>query len=155
MAYTAKCTGIYIGQFTMYNPVEFNKALNEGYSVQEATKLLKGSGIVLGAAFYPLFAYTVDGVQYIRASYRLHEHFGRSAGTANLWMKGAECTVWYDPENPGDAVIEDKSGTAEAGDVSSGFQTRSQLKWVFIAIGIFAAIGIIRHIVHFLLFMGG
>lgn len=72
MAYSAKCTGTYIGQFTICNPVEFNKALNEGYTIQEATKLLKTSDTIFGSAFYPLFSYTVDGVNYVRASYRLH-----------------------------------------------------------------------------------
>ena len=152
MAYTAKCTGTYIGQFTMFDPVEFNKALNEGYTIQEATRLLKGSGIVFGPAFYPFFSYTVDGVNYVRASYRLHEHFGRSAGSAILWMNGRQCTVCYDPENPGDAIVEDKSGKATANDVVPNAPKKSQLKWLLIGVGILAVLRISQLIIHAFMF---
>lgn len=148
MAYSEKCTGTYTGQFTMFDPVEFNKALSLGCTVQEATKLLKGSPIVVGAAFYPLYSYTVDGVEYVRASYRLREHFGRSAGSAILWMKGRACTVCYDPENPGDAVIEDKAGVADGNDIVPGSPPKPVMKWILIAVGIFAALGIIQSIIH-------
>ena len=148
MAYTAKCTGTYIGQFTMYNPVEFNRLLNEGYTIREATQQLKTGDIVIGSAFYPFYSYTVDGVEYVRASYRLHEHFGRSIGNANMWMKGTECVVCYDPENPGDAVVEDRSGRAEADGVVPASPKKSQPKWILIAIGIFAAIEIVQFILH-------
>lgn len=152
MAYTAKCTGRYIGQFTMRDPVEFNKLLNEGCTIQEAGKRMQTSTFIVGSAFFPFFSYTVNGVEYVRASYRLKEHFGRSIGSANFWMKGAQCTVWYDPENPGDAVIEDKKGKAEAKDVEPGAVKKSSLKWLWIMLGVLAAMGIVQVIMHAILF---
>lgn len=147
MAYTEKTTGRYIGQFTMFDPAEYNKLLNEGYSLEEARGKLKGTPLVALSTFYPFYSYTVNGVEYVRASYRLKEHFGRSAGSANMWMTGAECTVLYDPENPGDAIVEDKKGKAEAKDVVKGDPTKTTRKWIFVAIGIFAAFAIIRIII--------
>lgn len=153
MAYSEKCTGTYIGNFTLFDPVEFNKALNEGCTVQEATHRLKGTDIIVGAAFYPLFSYTVDGVEYIRASYRLKEHFGRSAGSANMWMKGAKCVVCYDPENPGDAVVEDRKGTATEEDIVPVYKSKTPMKWILIAAGVFAAFTIMQFILHALLLL--
>ena len=144
MSYSEKCTGKYIGEFTLYNPVEYNKLLNEGCTFEEAREKLKGTALVPGASFYPFFSYTVNGTEYIRASYHLHDHFGESVGRANLFMKGRSCNVWYDPENPGDAVVEEKNIKAEAKDVTTESSKKPMMKWIFIILGVFAAIGIIQ-----------
>lgn len=70
-----------------------------------------------------------------------------------MWMRGATCTVCYDPENPWDAVIEDKSGKAEADDVVPGAPKRSMMKWMLVAVGILAAMSIVQFIIHAVLLM--
>ena len=139
MAYTESCKGNYIGECVMQNPDEFNRLLNEGYSLLDARKATQKGGVIFQTDFYPLFKYEVNGVEYVRASRKLHEHFGRSIGKENMWMRGSSCNVLYDPENPGDAVIEDKKGETQSGSFKS--QGSSKTSWIVIAI--FAVISLL------------
>ena len=127
MAYTSSCQGQYIGEYVMRNPEELNKLLGEGYSLLDARKATQKGGVVFQSDFYPIYRYEVNGVEYIRASRQLHGHFGNSIGRANLWMKGTSCNVLYDPENPGDSVIEGKNG-----ETRSAFSSKTI--WIILAV---------------------